>query len=64
MIGGMLTGLYDEQGNAKRGMSKIESGAYDAWAGVAIVPATPFAFAEILSPEVWKALSIVLDAAK
>jgi filamentous hemagglutinin len=64
MIGGKLTGLYDEQGNAKRGMSKIESGAYDAWAGVAIVPAAPFAFVEILSPEVWKALSIVLDSAK
>jgi filamentous hemagglutinin len=64
MIGGKLTGLYDEQGNAKRGMSKIESGAYDAWAGVAIVPAAPFAFVEILSPEVWKALSLVLDSAK
>jgi filamentous hemagglutinin len=64
MIGGKLTGLYDDQGNAKRGMLKIESGAYDAWAGVAIVPAAPFAFSEILSPEVWKALSIVLDSAK
>jgi len=64
MIGGKLSGLYDEQGNAKRGMSKTTSGAYDAWAGVAIVPAAPFAFSEYLSPEVWKAISIFLNAAK
>ena len=64
MIGGKLTGLYDEQGNAKRGMSKMESGTYDVWAGVAILPAAPFALAEVLSPEFWKAISIVLDAAK
>lgn len=64
MVGGKLSGLYDEQGNARRGMSKTESTSYDAWAGVAIVPAAPFALAEYFSPEVWKAISIFLNAAK
>jgi len=45
-------------------MSKTESIGYDAWAGVAIVPAAPFALAEYFSPEVWKAISIFLDVAK
>jgi filamentous hemagglutinin len=64
MIGGKLSGLYDEQGNAKRGMSNAEAKAYDAWATVAIVPASPFAMAEALPPEVWKAISILLGAVK
>jgi hypothetical protein len=45
-------------------MSKMESRSYEAWAGVAIVPAAPFALAEYFSPEVWKAISIFLNAAK
>lgn len=64
MIGGKLSGLYDEQGNIKRGMSDAESKAYDAWASVAIVPSAPFAMAELLPPEVWKGISILLGAAK
>ena len=64
MIGGKSSGLYDEQGNAKRGMSKLESATYDGWAGVALVPSAPFALAEVLTPELWKAMSIALDAAK
>ena len=64
MVGGKLSGLYDEEGNARRGMSKMESRAYEVWAGVAIVPSAPFALAEYLSPEIWKAISIFLNAAK
>ena len=64
MIGGKLSGLYDEQGNARRGMSKMESRGYEAWSDMAIVPAAPFVLAEYLSPEVWKAVSIFLNAAK
>jgi len=64
VIGGQATGLYDEQGNIKRGMSGAERTAYDIWSGAAIVPAAPFAMAELLSPEVWKAISILLGAAK
>lgn len=64
VIGGKLSGLYDEQGNALQGMSKIESKAYDIWAAVAIAPSAPFAMAEYLSPEVWKAISILLGAAR
>jgi len=64
MIGGKVSGLYDEQGNIKRGMTDAERKAYDNWAAVAIVPSAPFAMAELLSPEVWKAISILLEAAK
>ena len=60
MIGGKLSGLYDEQGNIKRGMSATERNAYDAYSVVAIVPAAPFAAAEGFPPEVWKAIGILL----
>ena len=63
-IGGRLSGLYDQQGNIKPGMTKTESTAYDTWAAAAIVPAAPFAMATLLTPEVWKAISILLGAAK
>jgi len=63
-IGGKVSGLYDEQGNIKRGMSGVERTAYDVWAAVAIPPSAPFAMAELLPPEVWKAISILLGAAK
>lgn len=64
MIGGKLSGLYDEQGNATREMTKAENTTYNIWAAAAIVPSTPFAMAELLPPEVWKAISILLGAAK
>ena len=64
MIGGKASGLYDEQGNIKRGMTDAERKAYDNWAAVAIAPSAPFAMAELLSPDVWKAISILLGAAK
>lgn len=65
MVGGKLSGLYDEQGNATRGRSKIESKVQDAWsASGAIVVSSPFAMAEFLSPEMWKAISVLIGAVK
>jgi len=63
-IGGQVSGLYDGQGNAKQGMTDTERTAYNIWSGVSIVPSAPFAMAELLPPEVWKAISILLGAAK
>ena len=63
-IGGQAVGLYDEQGNIQRGMTEIETKAYDVWSGAAIAPATPFAAATLLPPEAWKAISILLEASK
>ena len=60
-IGGKLSGLYDKQGNIKRGMSDAERNTYDTKITTsAIVPSIPFAAAEFLSPEVWKAISILI----
>ena len=64
VIGGQAVGLYDEQGNIKRGMTEVEAKAYGVWSGIAIAPSTPFAAATLLPPEVWKAISILLEASK
>ena len=65
LVGGSLSGLYDDQGNIKRGMSKPERRSYDYGVSpIALVPSLPFAAAEFLSPEVWKAISIILKAAR
>ncbi len=64
MLGGKFTGLYDEQGNIKRQMAGPLRSAYDTWATVAIAPSTPFALADILPPQVWNAIAIMLKAAK
>jgi filamentous hemagglutinin len=61
-IGGKWSGLYDEQGNTKRGMSSTEAAAYNVVSGVALIPAAPFAAAKELPPEVWKAIGIFLKA--
>jgi len=63
-IGGGFSGLYDEQGNARRGMSELESKAYDVWSGVAIPVAAPFAAADGVSRDVWQAIHILLRAAR
>ena len=52
------------QGNIKRGMTEAEVKAYNIGGVVAIAPSAPFAMATLLSPEVWKAISILLEAAK
>ncbi|MDP4837895.1 MAG: hypothetical protein NWS01_12230 [Burkholderiales bacterium] len=64
MIGGKLSGLYDEQGNIKRGMSRSEKALNNRWSEAAIPIATPFAAAQGLSPEVWNAIGILLKATK
>ena len=63
-IGGKLSGLYDELGNIKRGMSPGEKFLYDRWSEIAIPIAAPFGMAEGLPPEVWNAISVLLKAAK
>ena len=63
-IGGQISGLYDEQGNATRGRPEALIKAHDTWSAVAIVPSAPFAVSELLPPEVWQAISIFLRNAK
>jgi filamentous hemagglutinin len=61
LIGGAWSGLYDKQGNAERGRGAITSGAQEVWsASGAIVGAAPFAAAQGLPPEVWKAIGVLL----
>ena len=65
VIGGKITGLYDAQGNQKRGMSDAEKKLYDyVVSPLAIVPSAPFAAAEALPPEVWNAIATLLKAAR
>ncbi len=61
-IGGNTFGLYDKEGNAKRGMSNSERWLQNAWSTMAIVPSAPFAAAEALPPEVWQAIRLLLGA--
>lgn len=64
-VGGKLSGLYDEQGNATRGRSEELQKLQDAWsASGAIVVSTPFAMAEFLPLQVWQAISVLLKGAK
>jgi filamentous hemagglutinin len=63
-IGGQVSGLYDGHGNAKQGRSEATKLAHEAWSVVAIAPSIPFAMAELMPPEFWKAISILLGAAK
>ncbi|MDO9419610.1 MAG: hemagglutinin repeat-containing protein [Herminiimonas sp.] len=59
-LGGQVTGLYDEQGDTKRGRSNVQKAFHETWSVLAIVPSTPFAMSELLPPEVWQAISILL----
>ena len=63
-VGGKLSGLYDEQGNATRGRSTLTTTLQNHWSELAILPSTPFAAAQTLPPEVWKAIAIFLKAAR
>jgi len=64
-IGGQLSGLYDKQGNATRGRGELEQKLQDAWSATgAIATAMPFAMSELLSPQLWQAISIFLKEAK
>ena len=65
MIGGKLSGLYDQPGNIKRGMTADERATYDKFISTsAIVPSIPFAAAELVPSPVWNAISILLKGAK
>lgn len=63
-IGGQVTGLYDDQGNTKRGMDDTERFIRDRVSELAILPSAPFAMSELLPPEVWTAISILLKGAQ
>lgn len=64
MIGGKLGGLYDEQGNARRGRSDSEKMFHEAWTVAAIPVSAPFAMAEVVPPQVWQAMTILLQGMK
>ena len=64
VIGGQGAGFYDGQGNAPRGRGTAQKVANEIWTAVAIAPSTPFAAATLLPPEVWKAISILLETSK
>ena len=59
-IGGRLLGYR----NTKRGMSDAERFIRDRVSEAAILPSAPFAMAELLPPEVWKGISILLGGAR
>lgn len=59
-IGGSLSGLYDEQGNTVRKLTKKQKMVYDAWSVIAIAPSAPFAMSEALPSEAWQVLEILL----
>jgi filamentous hemagglutinin len=64
-IGGSLSGLYDEQGNAARDRSNTTIKSHDIWSATgAIAASAPFAAAGALPPNVWQAISIILGAAR
>ncbi|MHA6853651.1 hypothetical protein [Ralstonia pseudosolanacearum] len=64
LVGGKLSGLYDDQGNATRGRSGSEKMFHETWTMVAISISAPFAMSEQLPSPVWNAISILLKAAK
>ena len=63
-MGGSISDFYDRDGNARRGLSSTTETLYGVWSGVALLPAAPFALSEILPPEAWKAIDILLKLKK
>lgn len=64
LIGGRLLGLYDENGNIKRGMTDSSRDLHDKISAVAIIPSSPFAASVFLPPSVWEAISALLKYAR
>jgi len=65
VIGGQMSGLYNEQGNATRDRSETVQNAQDVWsASGAIILSSPFATSELLPPAVWQAISVLLKGAQ
>ena len=51
---------YDDNGDTRQGMTEAERTAHNTWSAVAIIPSAPFAMAQLLPPELWKAISVML----
>jgi filamentous hemagglutinin len=64
LLGGQLTGLYDSEGNIRQGMSNTRRVIHDRAADLAVLPASPFAMADLLPPAVWQGISILLKEAR
>lgn len=63
-VGGSLSGLYDQEGNARRRRTASERVVHEIWSGVALVPSIPFAMSEILPAEAWKVLNLLAKLKK
>lgn len=63
-VGGTISGLYDEEGNATRGRGPAQSAIQDRWSEVAIPLTLPFAAAQALPHDVWRAISVLLRGAR
>jgi len=61
-MGGQAVGSYDDKGNKKRGMSGIENGTRGQVSVVALVPAAPLAMADLISPEMWHGINVLLKS--
>lgn len=59
-IAALLIGYYDGQGNAREGLTETQKIIYEVWAGLALLPSAPFALSEAISPEAWRALSLLV----
>ncbi len=64
VFGGAVVGLYDEQGNIVRGLSNPNRLAHEVWSYAAVIPATPFAMADLLPPAVWQGISLIISGAR
>ena len=62
VIGGSLSGLYDEQGNTRVDRADAVKIMHEAWSAIAIAPSTPFALSEALPTEAWRLLDVLLRA--
>lgn len=59
-ISGTLSGYYNLQGNAREGLTETQKIIYETWAGLALLPAAPFALSEALPAEAWRVLDILM----
>lgn len=60
LMGGAVSGLYDQKGNIKQGMSDFRRTLHDRAADVAVLPSAPFALSELLPVDVWLAVSVLI----
>jgi filamentous hemagglutinin len=55
---------YDEQGNIKQGMTKLETNIGEITNKTNVLLATPFALSVLLPPEVWNAIQVGIKVVK